>query len=234
MEPKVYQLLASDIVYEDNHILAIHKKAGQLVQADQTGDLSLDSAVKEFIKQRDKKPGNVYLGTLHRLDRPVEGLLLFAKTSKAAERMSLAFKANKIQKTYWALVDNLPAPPNGCISTYLSKDQLNNTVRSHKQSLTGTKQAITEYEVKGSKDGTHLLELRPHTGRPHQLRAHCAQELQSPIVGDIKYGSTHKTRDRSLYLCAVSLQFEHPVTKKPLHLHTKPLDKGFWKLFPIS
>lgn len=231
MESAGYQLLSSDIVYEDNHLLALHKKAGQLVQADHTGDLALDSAVKQFIKERDQKPGNVYLGTLHRLDRPVEGLLLFAKTSKAAERMSAAFKANQIQKTYWALLDKGPNPANGRIESYLTKDPESNTVQSHVRSKPGAKQAVTDYTTKESKDGWHLLELRPHTGRPHQLRAHCALELKTPIVGDVKYGSAHKTRDRSLYLCAVALEFEHPVTKKILSLFIKPLDKGYWKLF---
>lgn len=217
----------SDVLFEDNHLIAIQKKSGQLVQGDHTGDVNLGDLVKDFLKQKYQKPGNVYLGTLHRLDRPVWGLVLFAKTSKAAERMSKAFQKGSVRKRYLALLDNAPTSQSGIIQSYLSKDGKNNIVRSYKKELDGSKRAETQFKLLSGK--MNLVELSPVTGRSHQLRVHCAQELKCPIRGDVKYKSRSTTPNRSLYLLAHQMDFQHPVSKEPVHIEARIPDFGEWQ-----
>lgn len=221
----------SDVLYEDNHLIAIQKQPGQLVQGDKTGDIPLSDLIKDFLKKKYEKPGNVYLATLHRLDRPVAGLVLFGKTSKAAERISKAFQKKEIDKTYWALLSAPPRVNADTITSFLVKDAKTNQVRSGRAKSTDAKEAITEYFVKHSVAGTTLVELKPKTGRSHQLRVHCAQELKLPIIGDVKYGSKEKTQNRSLYLLAKRMDFIHPVTKEPITIHARVPDFGLWKHF---
>jgi len=217
----------SDVLYEDNHLIAIQKKAGQLVQGDHTGDANLGDLVKDFLKQKYGKPGNVYLGTLHRLDRPVWGLVLFAKTSKAAERMSKAFQKGLVRKRYLAMLDHIPSVQSGVIESYLSKDGRSNIVRSYKKPQDGAKRAETHFRVLFSQ--ANLIELSPVTGRSHQLRVHCAQELKCPIKGDVKYKSKTSTTNRSLYLLSYQMDFQHPVTKGLIHLQARIPEYGEWK-----
>lgn len=221
----------SDVLYEDNHLIAIQKQPGQLVQGDKTGDIPLSDLVKDFLKKKYEKPGNVYLATLHRLDRPVAGLVLFGKTSKAAERISKAFQKKEINKTYWALLPGNPRVSTDTITSFLVKDAKTNQVRSSRAKSTDAKEAITEYFVKNTVAGTTLVELKPKTGRSHQLRVHCAQELKLPIIGDVKYGSKEKTQNRSLYLLAKRMDFIHPVTKEPITINARVPDFGLWKHF---
>lgn len=217
----------ADILYEDNHLIAVQKPAGILVQGDHTGDVNLGDLLKTYLKEKYQKPGNVYLGTLHRLDRPVWGLVLFAKTSKAAERMSKAFQKGTIQKEYLALLDATPQNEAGVIESYLKKDGRSNTVRSFKKQQEGSKKAETHFQVLSKSQ--QLVSLQPKTGRSHQLRVHCAQELLCPIQGDVKYQSKTSTRNRSLYLLAYRLKFQHPVTKEPMELQAQIPGFGHWR-----
>jgi len=222
-----FQVTEKDIRYEDNHLIAVQKPAGILVQGDQTGDANLGDLVKEFIRVKYNKPGNVYLATLHRLDRPVWGLVLFAKTSKAAERMSKAFQKGQIDKRYLAILDRTPKARNGLLESYLLKDGATNQVRSYHSSKPGSKLAETHYNLIDTE--LNLVELIPKTGRSHQLRVHCALDLKCPIKGDVKYGSDFKTGNRSLYLLAHSLGFTHPVTREPVNIVAELPQFDLWQ-----
>ncbi len=222
-----------DVLFEDNHLIAVHKPIGILSQGDKTGDDSIIESVKQYIKIKHNKPGNVYLANLHRLDRPVQGVLLFAKTSKAAERLNKAFRENKVHKTYLAIIENPISKAEGIVVSYLEKDSKTNQVNSFKSEHKSAKEARTLYKVIDKQNGKTLIELKPITGRSHQLRVHCALELKSPIVGDVKYGAQHKTYDRSLYLLARSIAFTHPVTKENMLIYSNiPLQK-LWQNFHI-
>ena len=221
----------SDVLFEDNHLIAIHKKAGELSQGDKTGDVSIVDDVKAFLKTKYNKPGNVYLGNLHRLDRPVQGILLFAKTSKAADRMSKAFRENKVRKTYWAIVEGIVKTTSGQIQSFLKKDTKTNIVKSFRQQTGGSKPSETHYNVLKTNNQFSLIELIPITGRSHQLRVHCAQELRHPIFGDVKYGSLNKTKDRSLYLLAKEIRFTHPVSKELICVSANVPKQELWQFF---
>lgn len=221
----------SDVLYEDNHLIAIQKRPGQLVQGDKTGDIPLSDLVKDFLKVKYDKPGKVYLATLHRLDRPVSGLVLFAKTSKAAERMSKAFQKHWIQKTYWAILPGSPHPSSGEIKSYLVKDAKTNRVSSHHFERKDGKEAITTYHTEQVAAKMALVSLGPKTGRSHQLRVHCALEMKLPILGDVKYGSKEKTSNRSLYLLSKKMVFAHPVTKASITIEARIPEFGHWKKF---
>jgi 23S rRNA pseudouridine1911/1915/1917 synthase len=225
-----FEEIAEHIIYEDNHLLAFHKPSGMLVQPNESEDDSLEVILKEFIKQRDAKPSNVYLGVIHRIDRPVSGLVIFAKTSKALVRMNELFKSRAMKKTYFALVKNKPALLSGKIESYLSKDPKTNKTKSYPKAINGAKIAQTEYELIGSSDSFHLLKVNPHTGRHHQIRVHLSK-LGCPIGGDLKYGSARSNPDGSIYLHAKSLEFEHPVTKEIITLQCPIPKEGAWKYF---
>ena len=220
-----------DICYEDNHFIAVLKKSGDIVQGDSSGDETLTDAVKAFLKHKYNKPGNVFAAPCHRLDRPVQGIVLFAKTSKGASRMAPLFSANKIRKCYLAILEGKPSEEHGFIDSYLQKDSRVNQVKSFKKESKNSKLASTEFELISTISELTLAKLFPKTGRSHQLRVHMSQELGNPICGDIKYGAKEKTKDRSLYLFAESMEFEHPIKKERVLIKAKPPTSGHWKIF---
>lgn len=202
------------ILYEDNHLIAALKKPGQLTQGDATGDLSLFAEVKSFIKQRDHKPGNVFLGLLHRLDRPVGGVVLFAKTSKAASRLSAQIREHTIEKTYEALVEGTP-PQEGRVRQWLRKDRKRNVVQAFDHPVRGALPAELFFRCREAGEISRV-EIIPVTGRPHQIRVAMAS-LDTPIVGDFKYGA-HKPWHGQIALYATGLSFNHPIKKHRLDI----------------
>lgn len=219
----------SDVIYEDNHLIAINKRAGDIVQVDETQDEPLDEQVKRFLERKYNKP-NAFLGVIHRLDRPVSGVILFAKTSKALERMNKQFKDRRTQKTYFAVVKNKPPQLNGNLQHWLFKDQRKNFVTHYSKEVPGSQFAELNYKLLGEVKGFYLLEVNPITGRSHQIRVQLAS-MGCPIVGDNKYGYPRGSKKGSICLHARKLQFIHPVQNKPIELFAKlPVD-GFWERF---
>ncbi len=206
------------VLYEDNHCIAVVKPAGLLTQGDDSGAPNLLDEVKAFIKERDAKPGNVFLGLLHRLDRPVGGVVLFAKTSKGASRLSEQFRARTIRKVYWALVEGAPAKSSGEVVQWLVKDKVTNIVEGFDHEVPGSLRAELEYEVIGT--NPTLVEIRPKTGRPHQIRV-AMKSLGCPIIGDVKYGASPKTRGQ-IALFARSLTFKQAVTGETITVTAEP------------
>lgn len=204
--------IADQIIYEDNHLIALNKLPGQIVQGDKTGDVPLSELVKDFIKQRDNKPGNVFCGVIHRLDRPVSGVCIFAKTSKALSRMNELVKSRDFHKTYHAVVKDIPSMPEGTLEDYLVRNEKQNKSFVTQNSKTeGAKLAKLDYQLLStSTGGYHLLEVNLHTGRHHQIRCQLAH-MGCPIKGDLKYGAQRSNPDGSISLHAYQLQFEHPV-----------------------
>jgi 23S rRNA pseudouridine1911/1915/1917 synthase len=221
---------ALDIVFEDNHLLVINKPAGILVQGDATGDKPLAEYAKEYIKEKYKKPGKVFLGVVHRLDRPVSGLVVFARTSKALERMNKQFRDKKVQKTYWAITKQKTRPEKGKLVHWLKKDPQKNIATAYELEEAGTKRAELSYRYMGTLNRHHLIEVSPKTGRPHQIRVQLAQ-ISCPIRGDIKYGFKQPNPDGSIHLHARKLFFTHPVKKEPLTLVAGVPENEFWEQF---
>lgn len=219
-----------EILYEDNHLLVINKSAGVLVQGDATGDKPLVELCKEYIKEKYQKPGEVFLGVVHRLDRPVSGVVVFARTSKALERMNELFRNKETKKTYWALVGNKPNQPEGTLIHWLVKDEKKNKTTAFKKEHPQGQRSELSYRHLISKSGMHLLEVQPVTGRPHQIRVQLAS-MGCPIVGDVKYGFEVGNADNSICLLARQLQFIHPVKKEPLTIQADLPKNQFWKLF---
>lgn len=221
---------AKDILYEDNHLIAINKRAGDIVQVDETKDEPLDEMVKKYIAATYNKPGGAFLGVVHRLDRPVSGVILFAKTSKALERMNAVFKNREVKKTYWAIVRNKPAQLSGTLVHWLVKNPKTNVVTPHLTEVQGSQRAELSYRLIGELGGYYLIEVDPLTGRSHQIRVQLST-LGCPIVGDNKYGYPRGSRKGSICLHARKLQFLHPVKKEPVSIFAKlPVD-GFWERF---
>lgn len=217
-------------VYEDNHLFAVNKAAGILSQGDKTGDESLVELVKAHLKQKYNKPGNVYAGLVHRLDRPTSGILLLAKTSKAHERLARAFQERAIQKTYLAVVEARPPAESGHLFHFLKKDPVRNLTFAYEDKVKDSKPAELDYEIMRRIGSFYLLEVRPLTGRPHQIRAQLAA-MGCPIKGDLKYQYAHKNSDGSICLHASSLTFTHPVKQESLTL-TAPIPKTqAWQQF---
>lgn len=234
-----------DVLYEDNHLIAVRKPHGMLVQGDETGDPSLINEVRYFIKQRDNKPGNVFVGLLHRIDRPVGGVVLFGKTSKGSARLSEQFRAHNVEKTYWAVVEvSMPSArdsrrpesanpshptsklqPNGTVKQWIVKDEKSNRVTAHDHEVPGSLYAETSYRVLVEGDGRALIEVKPKTGRPHQIRI-AMSSLGTPIVGDVKYGAAQAialpSGSTALALFAKSLSFDQPVTKERVTVTAEP------------
>ena len=204
------------ILFEDNHLIAINKPHGQLVQADEGGELSLLDEVKAFIKNRDQNPGNVFVGLLHRLDRPVGGVVLFAKTSKGASRISDQFRRHTIEKVYWAIVEGRPEKSGGEVIQWLVKDEVANLVTPYDHEVPNSQKAELSYRALERS----LIEIKPKTGRPHQIRVAMAS-LGCPIVGDLKYGAKTKL-NHDIALFARSLSFDHPVTKERITVTAEP------------
>ncbi len=216
----------SQIVYEDNHLLVINKQVGQLVQGDKTGDKSLLDEIKDFIKIRDHKPGNVFLGLVHRIDRPTSGLVIYAKTSKALSRLTQMVKNREIKKTYWAIVPKEMIPLEQKLVHYLRKNEKNNKATVFEKVTEGAKEARLHYKVIRTLDNYYLLEIDLETGRHHQIRAQLAK-IGIPIKGDLKYGTPRSNPDGGIHLHARKLSFTHPVTKEAIEIiaPTNPQDK---------
>ncbi|MCB0733888.1 MAG: RluA family pseudouridine synthase [Flavobacteriales bacterium] len=221
--------IESAILYEDNHLIAVHKPAGMLVQSDETGDRALNDYVAGYIKRKYNKPGDAFVGTIHRLDRPVSGLVLFAKTSKALSRMNELFRDKKIQKTYLALVDSRPEKLSDTLVHYLTKDTQKNSARAFLKPGKDTKRAELSYDYIGTANHKYLIRVKPVTGRPHQIRVQLAK-IGLPIVGDLKYGSP-RGRGNFIYLHAKSLEFIHPVKKEKILLRCPLPDDVNWRFF---
>ena len=211
------------VLYEDNHMIIVNKRAGDIVQGDKTGDTPLSDVVKEYIAEKYKKPGNVFLGVVHRLDRPTTGIIVFARTSKALPRLNLLFAEKKAKKTYWAVVKNMPPKTQDTLTHWLRKNPKNNKSTAFSREIEGSKKAILEYEVKKKLDRYILLEIALHTGRHHQIRAQLAT-IGCAIKGDLKYGFDRSNKDASIHLHARKLVFMHPVKKEPVEI-IAPLPK---------
>jgi len=220
----------AEIVYEDNHLIAVSKPAGILVHGDSTGDESLVDAMKTYIKYEYDKPGDVYLGLVHRLDRPVSGVVLMAKTSKALTRMNKLFQDRKVSKQYHAVVNRVPDPLEGKLTHWLKKDGAKNVSRAYDREVRDSKKCELSYKYVGGLNGYHLLEINPVTGRPHQIRVQLAAN-QTPIVGDLKYGYPRATQDQSICLHCTSLSFEHPVKKEHIIIKDRRPKKEYWQFF---
>lgn len=221
-----------DILFEDNHLIAVNKRAGDIVQIDDTGDEPLDEQVKKYIAQKYNKPNGAFLGVVHRLDRPVSGVILFAKTSKALDRVNRMFKERQMKKTYWAVVRKRPAVLEGNLVHWLVKNPQKNVTKAFDHEVNGSLRAELNYKVIGELDGYYLIEVDPITGRPHQIRVQLST-LGCPIVGDNKYGYPRGSLKKSICLHARRLQFIHPVKQEPVNIFA-PLPKdGFWERFEI-
>ena len=216
---------ARRILYEDNHLIVVDKMAGEIVQGDKTGDVCLADELKAFIKQRDGKPGNVFCGVVHRIDRPVSGVVLFAKTSKALSRMNEIVKGREMVKTYWAVTKNAPPQQSGEVEHWLVRNErLNKTFVADEHSK-GAKRALLSYRLLArSKGGYHLLEIDLHTGRHHQIRCQLAA-IGCPIKGDLKYGAPRSNPDGSISLHACRIAFTHPVSHEQVVV-SSPWDFG--------
>ena len=211
------------VIYEDNHIIVVNKRAGDLVQGDKTGDKPLSDVIKNYIAEKYNKPGNVYLGTVHRLDRPTTGLVIFSKTSKALPRLNKLFVSKDISKTYWALVKNKPEKEADTLIHWLKKNPKNNKSKAYIKEVPDSKKAILHYKIIKKLDNYYLLEVNLETGRHHQIRSQLSS-IGSPIKGDLKYGFDRSNKDASISLHARNIQFTHPVSKDELNI-TAPLPK---------
>ena len=221
--------LQAQIIFEDNHLLVINKKAGQLVQGDKTGDLSLLELIKDFIKKRDEKPGNVFLGLVHRIDRPTSGLVIYAKTSKALTRLTQMVKNREIKKIYWAIVGKEMIPKSQRLVHYLQKNEKTNKATVFIKPTDKAKESILNYQIIKTLDNYQLLEIDLETGRHHQIRAQLSK-IGVPIKGDLKYGAPRSNPDGGISLHARKLEFEHPVTKEKLEIIAPvPENDAIWK-----
>ena len=213
-----------NILYEDNHIIIVNKAAGEIVQGDKTGDEPLVETVKRFIKERDNKPGAVFLGVVHRLDRPVSGVVVFAKTSKALSRMNAMFASGDVHKTYWAITRNRPAEPEALLTHYINSVERNNKSYASLTPKAGAKEARLRYRQIAAGDRYFLLEVNLMTGRKHQIRVQLSS-IGCPVKGDLKYGDKRSNPDGSISLHARRIQFVHPVSKKEIDV-TAPVPTG--------
>ncbi|MBO7492398.1 MAG: RNA pseudouridine synthase [Bacteroidales bacterium] len=221
--------ISSRILYEDNHLLIVNKRAGEIVQGDKTGDEPLLERVRQYIKVSANKPGNVFCGLVHRIDRPVSGAVIFAKTSKALARMNALVKDRAMQKTYWAIVEQAPEEPEGTLVHYLRKNERTNTSEVSKVEREGWQRAELFYHLLASGDRYHLLEVDLHTGRHHQIRAQLSA-IGCPIKGDLKYGAKRSNEDGSISLHARRVRFEHPVRHEMIEVVAPPFNQLFVKL----
>ncbi|GJM34128.1 MAG: RNA pseudouridine synthase [Saprospiraceae bacterium] len=223
------------VLFEDNHLIAINKPAGWLVQGDATGDAPISDWVKGYIKQRYKKPGDVFLGVIHRLDRPVSGVVVFARTSKALTRMNQLFKDREVEKKYWAITGERPNPIEGSLTHFLLKDKTKNKAKALDRISNRSaeaKESTLNYKVIGVIGDHHLVEVHPITGRPHQIRVQLAK-MGWAIRGDLKYGFHKANPDGSIFLHCRSLSFIHPVKKEPVTIVADPPDLQNWKMFDV-
>jgi len=222
-----------EILYEDNHLIAVNKTNHDLVQGDYTGDESLDARVKNYLKDKFNKPGNVFLGVTHRLDRPVSGVVLFARTGKALARMNALFRSGNIQKIYWAIVKNAPLQMEATLTHFIEKNSKQNKSCCYNREVRNSKLAQLSYSLVSSSDKYHLLEINLITGRHHQIRAQLAT-IGSPIKGDLKYGYPRSNTDGGISLHARKIIFTHPVSKKEIEIVADtPPDEKLWSVFHL-
>jgi 23S rRNA pseudouridine1911/1915/1917 synthase len=219
-----------DILFEDNHLIVINKRVGDIVQGDQTGDEPLSEIVKSYLKDKYEKPGAVYLGVVHRLDRPTTGIVVFAKTSKALTRMNALFSNRETEKTYWAITKNKPPEITGDLIHYLKRNPKNNTSKAHTKEVSDSKKAHLSYEVIAQSNTFYLLEIALHTGRHHQIRAQLAA-INCTIKGDLKYGFDRSNPDGGINLHARKLSFKHPVSQEEIVLLAACPTNNNWEIF---
>ncbi|HPK10540.1 MAG TPA: RluA family pseudouridine synthase [Saprospiraceae bacterium] len=222
-----------DIVYEDNHIIAVNKEPGDLVQGDKTGDKTLLDEVKNYIKKKYDKPGDVFLNPVHRLDRPVTGIVIFARTSKALTRLNEIFKNRQIEKEYLAITEGRPKDFEATLVHYIVKDEQTNMVKAYDKEKKGGKRAELTYEMVGEMNEKSLLKVWPLTGRPHQIRAQL-KKMGCPILGDTKYGSMYKMDDRSICLHCHKMSFIHPVKKEKITIRAPKPETYPWMEFFVE
>ena len=215
------------VVYEDNHIIIVYKESGEIVQGDKTGDEPLSERVKAYIKKKYAKPGDVFLGVVHRLDRPVSGLVVFARTSKALSRLNNMFRDGEVHKTYWALTKNLPPQEEGTLEHWLVRNEKQNKSYAYDREKPHAKRAVLKYRHIGSTDNYHLLEVLLLTGRHHQIRCQLSS-MGCPIKGDLKYGAQRSNPDGSISLFARKVEFVHPVSKQPISVVSPLPNDPLW------
>jgi len=220
------------VLYEDNHIIVINKRVGDIVQGDKTGDKPLSDVVKEYLKDKYNKPGAAFLGVVHRLDRPTTGIVVFAKTSKALTRLNELFANRETQKTYWAVVKNKPEKPEDKLIHYMKRNEKNNTSRAHTREVPDSKMASLDYRTIAVLQNYTVLEIDLHTGRHHQIRAQLTA-IGSPIKGDLKYGFDRSNPDGGIHLHARKLVFVHPVTKEILTIIAPTPNDVIWNSIKI-
>lgn len=225
--------LANRILYEDNHLLIVNKLPSEIVQGDKTGDKTLLDDVKDYIKVKYNKPGAVYAGLIHRLDRPTSGIVMFAKTSKALSRMNKLFQDKEVRKTYWAVVSNDLKVECGLLENYLLKTEKNNKSRVTKPEQKGAKKATLSYQLIAKSKSYYLLEVKPKTGRHHQIRVQLSY-IGNPIKGDVKYGYKRANQNRSIHLHARSIQFIHPIKKEEINITAQPPADVVWDALKTS
>ncbi len=219
-----------EILYEDNHIIAVNKRSGDLVQGDKTGDEPLVDKVKRYIKNKYNKPGEVYLGVTHRIDRPTSGLVLFAKTSKALTRMNKMFQDKTIQKTYWAVTEKKTPKQKDRLKHFLVRNAKQNKSYAYPNPGKNGKESVLEYEMKGAGDRYAYIEVHPKTGRHHQIRVQLST-IGCIIKGDLKYGAKRSNKDASIHLHARGVEFIHPVKKEPISILARPPKDALWDDF---
>lgn len=216
------------VVYEDNHIIIVSKRSGEIVQGDKTGDEPLSETVKQYIKEKYGKPGNVFLGVVHRLDRPVWGLVVFAKTSKALSRLNAMFRDGEVHKTYWAIVKNMPSQESGELVHWIVRNEKQNKSYAYDHEVKNAKKAILRYRLIGHSDHYSLLEVTLLTGRHHQIRCQLAR-MGCPIRGDLKYGAQRSNPDGSISLLSHRVEFVHPVSKEQIVAEAPLPDDSLWQ-----
>lgn len=219
-----------EILYEDNHLIAVNKTNSDIVQVDKTGDESLEDKIKYYIKNKYQKPGNVFLGVTHRIDRPVSGAVVFARTSKALTRMNELFVHKEVKKIYWAIVKEKPPQISDTLKHYISRNQQKNISTAHDKEVKDSKLASLTYTLLASADNYHLLEIDLHTGRHHQIRCQLSK-IGCPIKGDLKYGFPRSNPDGGISLHSRKIEFSHPVTKEKIIIVAKPPKDSLWDYF---
>ncbi len=226
----LYSAFSMEVIYEDNHLIIVSKRSGEIVQGDKTGDEPLGEEVKRYIKEAYAKPGNVFLGVVHRLDRPVSGLVMFARTSKALPRLNKMFAGSDVHKTYWAIVKNMPPEEEGTLVHWLVRNEKQNKSYAYDKEVPNSKRAELDYKVIGRSENYYLIEVNLKTGRHHQIRCQLAK-MGCPIKGDLKYGAKRSNPDGSICLHSRKMEFIHPVSKKEISVEAPVPNDALWKSF---